>query len=73
MLKLEGVRKWTKSQISKSTHNIARKPWVIVQIDWIITILYFGVRGCHYLHKGIKAINVKIEFNAITQKLLNGS
>ena len=70
MLKLEGVRKWTKSKISKSTHNVTRKPCIIVQIDWIITILYFGFRERQFFVKGVKAINVKIEFHALTQKVL---
>ena len=74
MLKFEGVRKWTKSKISKSTHNVTRKLCTIVQIDWIISILYFEVRGRQFFVRGgVKAMTAKIEFITITQKVLNRS
>ena len=49
---VEGVRKWAKSQISKSIHYLTTKPCITVQIDWTITILYFGVRECHFFAQG---------------------
>ena len=57
---VEGVRKWAKSQISKSVPTKILKQYEIVQIYYMVTKLYFGVREHQFCAMGDNAINVKI-------------
>ena len=64
IFKLEGVQKWAKSQISKSIPSRILKLYgiyeITVQIYYMVTKLYFGVREHQFCAMGDKAINVKI-------------
>ena len=57
IFKLEGVRKY---QISKSVPTKILKQYGIVQIYYMVTKLYFGVKEHQFCAMGDKAINVKI-------------
>ena len=60
IFKLEGVRKWAKSQISNSVPSKILKLYEItVQIYYMVKKLYFGVREHQFCARGPKQITSK--------------